>query len=177
MSLHVLDIAENSIEAGATAVSIAIREDTAEDRLTLTVRDNGRGLDRETAARALDPFYTSKAGKRWGLGIPLLAQAARECDGDFRLESEAGRGASVRASFRLGHIDLKPLGDMGATMAALVCGHPEVRYSFQFERDGKAFALDTGELRGLLEGVPLEHPAVLRYIKEEINEGIRRIKG
>lgn len=176
MSLHILDIAENSMEAGATAVKIGIREDTAEDMFVLTVDDNGRGIEKETVEKALDPFFTSKAGKKCGLGLPLLAQAARECGGDFSIDTGKGRGMRVVARFRRSHIDMKPLGDVGATMAALICGHPEVAYSLTYEKDGRVFSLGTEELVRELDGVPLHAPAVFQYIKKDINEGIRRIK-
>jgi hypothetical protein len=176
MSLHILDIAENSIEAGATAVKIGIREDTAEDMFVLTVDDNGRGVEEETVEKTLDPFFTSKTGKKCGLGIPLLAQAARECGGDFSITTGKGKGMRVVARFQRSHIDMKPMGDVGATMATLICGHPEVAYSLTYESDGRAFSLGSEELARELDGVPLHMPAVYQYVKDDINEGIRRIK-
>lgn len=175
MSLHILDISENSIEAGASRVEIEIREDTAHDRFTLLVRDNGRGVDPGKKDR--DLFYTSKKGKRFGLGIPLLRQAAEECDGEFSIAPGQEGGTVLSAAFRRSHIDMKPLGDVGATVSTLVAGHPEVDYLLLYEMDGAAYRFDTTKLRAELEELPLNVPAVLQYIECEVNEGIRRTHG
>ncbi len=52
----VADVAANSIEAGARLVRVSVEEDAG--RITLTVVDDGKGMDAETAARAFDPFWT-----------------------------------------------------------------------------------------------------------------------
>lgn len=175
LSLHVLDIAENSINASATLVEITIIEDTWLDRLTLRVEDNGVGID--LMKKTEDMHYTSKRGKRFGFGIPLLRQSAEECHGHLIIGRREGGGTTLRADFRLGHIDLKPMGDMGATMAVLVGGHPELDYVFRFRRDTYDFVLDTRELRKELDGLPLSVPQVLSYINQEVNDGIRRANG
>ncbi|MBN2538378.1 ATP-binding protein [candidate division WOR-3 bacterium] len=147
LSLHILDVVENSVEAGATEINIRVSEDPARDRLELEIEDNGRGMDRETAARALSPFHTTRTTRRVGLGLPLLAQAAREAGGDIEISSEVGRGTKVTAWFRHGHIDRKPVGDIAATLATLVAGHPEIHFTYE-HRDGESdFRLDTDEMR------------------------------
>ena len=102
LSLHILDIAENAVAAGATRVLIAVNENSARDLFSLRVADNGRGMSREERRRALDPFFTT-GRKRTGLGLPLLAQTAGQCGGRFSLESAPGRGTRVMARFRLSH--------------------------------------------------------------------------
>jgi anti-sigma regulatory factor (Ser/Thr protein kinase) len=175
ISLHILDIAENSIDAGATRIEIKIKEDLKNDRFILIIKDNGKGM--EVGKKTKDPYFTCKTGKKFGLGIPFLAQAAEECNGRFSLSSEKGKGTTVVAEFQRSHIDLKPLGDMGATMTTLICGHPEIDYLFLYEKNGQSFSFDTKELKQELDGVPVNLPEVLKFIKEEINEGLRRIKG
>ncbi len=118
LSLHVLDVVENSIAAAARRVVIRIVEDTEFDQLLIVIADDGHGMDKETVQRALDPFFSTRGTKRIGLGIPLLAQAARESDGSLELLSEVGTGTTIRARFRLSHPDRKPLGDMPATVHA-----------------------------------------------------------
>lgn len=174
LSLHILDIAENSIEAGANRIEIEIVEDTKSRRFILRVRDDGGGMDKDLMKKIEDPFFTMKSGKKFGLGIPLLAQAARQCCGAFKVRSEKGSGTEVVAEFELGHIDRKPLGDVGSTMATLMAGHPEIDYSLRCEKDGESYCFDTESIKDVLGNVPISVPEVLMLLKDDINEGIRR---
>jgi signal transduction histidine kinase len=131
LSLHILDIMENSIRAGARTVSLRLFEDEVGDLLTLEVADDGKGMDEEALTRALDPFFTTKERKRFGLGLPLLAQAAEATGGGVTVESRPGQGTRIRATFHPGHVDMKPLGDVGKTLALLQAAHPEVCFSFE----------------------------------------------
>jgi len=140
LSLHILDIVENSLEAAATEVKIQIVEETARDLLTLRISDNGRGLDEEAKKRALDPFYTTRTTRRVGLGLSLLAQAARQCGGELELSSAPGQGTSVEATFQLSHPDRQPLGDVAETLQTILVGHPELKLSFEYIKDGKLVA-------------------------------------
>ncbi len=135
-SLHLLDVAENALAAGAGRIEISIFEQSKKDLMTIEIKDNGCGMDEQTVKRALDPFYTTKPDKRVGLGLPMLAQAAKEAGGNMEIRTAPGKGTTVRASFKLSHPDLKPLGDMMATMATLGCAHPQVHFVFEHRRDG-----------------------------------------
>jgi len=132
LSLHMLDIAENSIRTGATRVEIRLAEDLASDLLTLEIRDDGAGMDPATRRNAARPFFTRKPGRRIGLGLALLEQAAREAEGTFDIASAPGEGTRVTATFRFSHPDRKPIGDVAATLEALVAGNPGV--GFRYER-------------------------------------------
>jgi len=134
ISLHLLDIAENSVNAGATRVDIRIVEDAPGDRLCVEIRDNGKGMDSATMRKALDPFYTSKPGKRIGLGIPLLAQAAREGGGKLVIDSDPEEGTYIVATFMLSHPDRKPMGDVDGTVRMLQITHPEIEFTYEFMR-------------------------------------------
>ena len=127
LSLHILDVVENSLRAGAKRVEVRLvqRDD---GRLVLTIRDDGRGMDAAERERALSPFYTSKGDKRFGLGLPLLGQAAQATGGALTLESAPGQGTTVTAVFNADHIDMKPLGDLGRTLRVLQATHPEVEF-------------------------------------------------
>ena len=131
VALHLLDIVENALRAGASKVRVSIVEDRAADRRVVEVEDNGRGMDPRTAERALDPFFTTKEGKAFGLGLPLLAQAAREADGRLSLAAGERGGVRVTATFRMSHPDLKPLGDVDGTMAMLQSAHPDVEFVYR----------------------------------------------
>ena len=175
LSLHILDLAENSTRAGASMVEIDIEESASEDRLIIRIRDNGRGF--EVDAKSGDPYYTSKDGKRFGLGIPFFRQVAENCEGALKVESSPGKGTTVEAVFRLSHIDLMPMGDLGSTILALVGGSPEADFVLRHRRDSEMFVFDTRRLREELDGLPLNVPQVLQYIKENVNEGTRRQDG
>jgi len=175
LSLHLLDIVENSLEAGATRVLVDVAEDTIRNRLTIKVEDNGRGMDQTTLARALDPFFTTRTTRHVGLGLPLLRAAAQRCDGDLRIQSRPGHGTTVAADFRRDHIDRAPLGDIESTLLALVLmvGESDIRYTQR--RDKKVFALDTAELREALGSVPLGHPRVRAWVQQYIQEGLESL--
>ena len=126
ISLHILDVAENALAAGATRIEVVVREMDERDELHVEIRDDGRGMTAEQIAGARDPFYTTKPGKRIGLGLALLGQAAREAGGRMEIDSAPGAGTRVHAVFGLRHPDRKPLGDIEGTCTLLQLSHPEV---------------------------------------------------
>jgi len=143
LSLHILDIAENSVRAGAKLIEISVAEDVDGDMLTLKIKDDGKGMSPEAEARAADPFFTTKPGHRFGLGLALLAQATREADGQFELSSRPGSGTAITATFRYSHPDRKPLGDIPATLAALVAGNPGVELIYEHAKGAEVTRFDT----------------------------------
>ncbi len=136
ISLHLLDIAENALAAGADCIEIRIFEKRKEDIMRIEIKDDGCGMDEKMVKRALDPFYTTKPDKRVGLGLPLLAQAAREAGGDIEIRTSPGKGTLVRTTFQFSHPDLKPLGDVLETMTVLACAHSQVRFVFEHWQNG-----------------------------------------
>ena len=146
LSLHILDIAENSIMASAGKIEIKIDEDDAADLLTLEISDNGRGMDEQTLKNALDPFFTTRTTRRVGLGLSLLAQAARESGGKMDVSSRPNEGTRVRATFRLSHPDCKPMGDLAETIQTLVLSHPEINFVFEQKTNGSIHRFDSREI-------------------------------
>ncbi len=124
LALHLLDIAENSISAGAQNICIRVEEDLHNDRLRMSVEDDGRGMDAEMVARVVDPFVTSRTTRKVGLGIPLLKAAAEGCEGGLMIESQPGKGTLVSVDFQHSHIDRMPLGNLAGTLLTLEIGHP-----------------------------------------------------
>lgn len=171
LSLHLLDLLENSLEAGATELSIDISEDTRADRLVIEVQDNGQGMTAETARQVTDPFFTSRLTRRVGLGLPLLAAAAERCGGCLKVDSEPGKGSRVRAEFGLTHIDRAPMGDLASTLLSVILHDPSPRVRFRHRVDDRSFSFDTNELLAALDGIPLSHPAVWQWLKEYLAEG------
>lgn len=143
LSLHILDVVDNSLRADAKHIRISIDEDDSADLLVLRIVDDGNGMDQATLRRARSPFYTSKPGKRVGLGLALLEQATREADGEFQVESEVGAGTRIRATFRNAHPDRKPFGDIPATLETLVVGNPGVEFLYEHRRGAETITFDT----------------------------------
>ncbi|NLD45548.1 MAG: ATP-binding protein [Chloroflexi bacterium] len=177
LSLHLLDLVENSLEAGASLVEIEIVEDHGRNLLSMAVSDNGKGMDTEVVARATDPFYTTRTTRSVGMGIPLLRAAAQQCNGDLWVTSRQGEGTQVRAEFALDHIDRAPLGDLKATLMGILLSNRscDVRYTHRVDR--RQFSFDTRDLRAALGNVPLAHPRVRAWIEAFLDEGFAGLVG
>lgn len=175
LSLHILDLARNSLEAGATVLTIDLAEDPGADRLRMTVQDNGRGMDQERLRRATDPFYTSRRTRRQGLGLPLFQAMCERCGGSMEIESAPGEGTTIRAQVRLSHLDRPPLGDMGGVMQALACEAEQVRVVYRHETPGGKFEFDTADLQQELGEVSVTDPTVLHWIGQHVRAGLREV--
>ena len=180
ISLHLLDIAENSVAAESKNISLHVHEDLFHDRLSACVIDDGRGMDAATAQQVQDPFYTTRTTRSVGLGIPLLKLAAEQADGGFSLQSEPGHGAWVEAEFRHSHIDRMPLGDLSSTFLTLLISHPQIDWTFLYrvtEQSGKSrdFLFDSAELKSELGNISLTEPEVLTFLRGIFEEGIEEV--
>jgi len=172
ISLHVLDLVQNAVEAGADRVDIEIVEDGPGDRLTVAVADNGRGMAPEMAARLTDPFYTTRQTRRVGLGVPLLAQAARATGGKVTVTSAPGRGTRVEAGFGLSHLDRPPLGDMAATVVTALVGRPGLHLVYRHRTGAGEYVLDSDRLREVVGEVRLDQPLVAQAIGDLVRQGL-----
>jgi len=170
LSMHILDLVQNSIAAGATTVNISVAADTISDLLTIEISDDGRGMSPEFVERVRDPFTTTRTTRRVGLGIPMFEEAAKACDGGLVITSELGSGTSLAATFDLGHIDRAPLGDIASTLVALIAANPEIRFCYTQSVDHKEFDLDTDEIHLQLGEAPIDDPSVLKWIGEYVKE-------
>jgi len=175
LSLHILDIAENSIRADAGLVEIVITLDRDKDLLLIEVHDNGKGMDAETLARVRDPFFTTKR-KKTGLGIPFLSQAAEQAGGSASVASAPGRGTTVRATFTWSHVDRPVVGNMVETLITLIAGHPDLDVRYSEHDNGRSYRFDTRELKAELGDVPISAPEAIQAVKNMLQEEIR-IKG
>jgi len=174
LSLHILDIAENAIAAGATRIAVMVNENEKRDLLSIRISDNGRGMSKKDARRALDPFFTTK-GKRTGLGLPLLAQTAEHCDGEAVLTTSLHTGTKVAAHFRYRHIDRPPLTAMTETILTLVFGHPEIDFLYRHRVNGRVFRFASRGYSGGRRSAACLSPAVLGAVKKKLLAGLRRI--
>ncbi len=170
ISLHILDIAENAINAGADRIAILIAKDSVNERLIIEITDNGKGMDEDTIKKCLDPFFTTQL-KGFGLGLSLLYQAAEESGGKLNVFSEKGKGTKVSADFGLNHIDRKPLGDKASTITTLLVSNPDIEIRLEFKSENGNYEFDTIKWKELINPVPISDFNVLKLIKQEIKEG------
>jgi hypothetical protein len=175
LSLHILDVAENGISAGASLIKILIEEKIDADLLTVVIEDNGKGMSSEFLNKVLDPFVTTRTTRKVGLGLSLFQQSAQEAEGDLFVESTPGLGTRVCVKMKRSHIDRKPLGDMVSTLLTLVEGNPETDFVYCHKKNLKEYTLDTREIRAELGGIPMNHPHVVSLIKENIVAGFREL--
>jgi C4-dicarboxylate-specific signal transduction histidine kinase len=130
-----MDIAENSLRAGAENIDIRLVENTATHTLALEIKDDGPGMDEETLNNATNPFFTTKDGKKFGLGLSLLSQASEDAGGEMRIEKGKDRGIKITATFHTDNIDIKPIGNINKTLRVMRAAHPEVNFSFEHIRE------------------------------------------
>ncbi len=176
LALHLLDIAENSVAAGAKTVAVTVEEDTPTDRLRLSVEDDGKGMDEEMAAMVSDPFVTSRTTRKVGLGIPLLKAAAEACNGWLRIRSEVGKGTRLECEFQHSHIDRMPLGDVAGTMLSLSVGAPQIHWVYRHRVNGSEFVFDDQPIKGELGDLPLTEPDILSFVRETLQQGVANVQ-
>jgi hypothetical protein len=169
--LHVLDLIENSIRAGATVIAVSVEEEPKQDSLLVSVEDDGPGLH-VPGETAVDPFFTTKEGKKTGLGLSMLKFRAEQAGGWFRMERSSLGGLAVRASMPLSNVDRSPLGDLAATLASVVCTNPEIELRSRLRVGGREWAVSTADIARTLPVGGRGPIAVARRMRERITEGL-----
>ena len=170
LSLHILDLVQNSLRAEANCVRLTVKDSASRDKVEITIEDDGRGMDAALLAKVTEPFVTTRTTRQMGMGIPLFQMAAEQGGGGLHIESSPGQGTTLHASFVRSHIDTPPLGDMVETLVTLVQGAPEVDFFYRYETDEQGFSFDTREIREILEDVPLNAPDVLHWLRGHLEE-------
>ena len=174
--MNVLDVAENSMRAQAANVTIRIVEDSAADILSISIEDDGCGMDPEFLARVTNPFTTTRTTRKVGMGIPLLKAGCEATGGTFEITSEKGVGTKLVGSYVLSHLDRPPLGDYAGTAHMLIVCNPDIDFYVEASTDADTFVLDTQEVREQLGGeVPLNAPEVSVWLSEYLAEGIQEL--
>jgi len=172
---HITDIVANSIAAGAKRILVSIELSKSRNILSLKITDNGKGMDKETAAKVIDPFYSTKTGRKVGLGIPLLKGTAETCGGGFALNSNEGIGTEIKAFFLLDHPDLPPLGKLKDTILISSVSNPEISLSFDIKTDDRNFIFDMEEINKVLDGLPVNDPEVIKFLTKYLDENLEFI--
>ncbi len=176
LAMHLLDIVQNSISAGATLIIIVVEIDEKGDLLTISIEDNGKGMTQEQVKKLSDPFFTSRTTRKVGLGIPLFKQSAEQSGGHLEVRSEVGKGTTVTATFGYTNIDRPPLGDMGNAVVLLVSSNPKIEFQFKYRYNGEEYLFDTVEIKEVLEGMPINNPSVVKYLNEMVKENMKSLQ-
>ena len=170
LSLHVLDLAENSVRANASLIEIEVIEDLENDQFILSIQDNGKGMNRELLEKVENPFCTTRTTRKVGLGISLLKRNCELCNGKLTLQSELGKGTKLIATMPYNHIDRLPLGDMVSTLVVLIGANPTIDWRYRHQKANQSFELDTRQIKAMLQDVPINAPEVMEWIKAYILE-------
>lgn len=172
LSLHILDIAYNSIAANAKHITVRVDIDSGRDLMSIEIADDGKGMDAELLERVTNPFSTTRTTRRVGLGIPLFKAAAESAGGSFKIKSEVGKGTTTAATFEISNIDRMPLGDLAETVTTLISGAPQTEIRLEYTVDGDEYVFDTAEVRAAL-GEDIADTATLSYLKDMIDENLK----
>ena len=170
LSLNILDIAQNSITANASLITIEVLENTVEHTLLIGIYDNGKGMSEEQVKSVIDPFFTTRTTRKVGMGIPLFKMAAEQTGGSLEIKSELGVGTQIRATFKTDSVDFTPLGDVASTIQMLITMNTDRDFVYKHKVDEKEFVCDTRELKAILGDVPLDTYEVSQWILEFIKE-------
>ena len=176
ISLHIIDIIQNSLSAGASLIRVIIEENIVQNLLSVAIIDNGKGMTKEQVERLDDPLFTSRTTRRVGMGIPLFRQSAEQSGGVLVVTSEPGYGTTVKASFLNDHIDRPPMGDIANTMVLMISSNPDKDFVFEYIFNENRYIFDTVEIKAVLEEMSLNDPAVIRTLTEMISENIKDLK-
>ncbi len=175
LSLHILDITTNSINAGANKIEIKVEIDTNENYFRINIKDNGKGISKNIQQQVMNPFYTTRKIRNVGLGIPLLKAAAEQCEGFLKIQSVENVGTEVIAEFKNSHIDRAPLGKIEESILTILNFNEKFDLIYIHDVNGKRFVFDTREIKEILGEVDIKTPKILMWIKEYIRENIDKI--
>lgn len=177
LSLHILDLVQNSLEAGASQVDLEIIEDTKMNRMSIRVSDNGCGMDEITQQRVTDPFVTSRTTRKIGLGLPLLDMTTKQCGGSLSISSSIGRGSVVEAVYQLSHLDRPPLGNIADTIQAIIIANSNLHFTYRHVVEDQVFLVESKHIRDVLGDIPLTDPDVITWLRNYITDGVRCLYG
>jgi hypothetical protein len=175
LSLHILDIAQNSISAKASLIQITIDEDKFNNRYVLTIEDNGSGMPPEMLAKVTDPYTTSRKTRKVGLGLPLLKLNAELANGHLEISSELGVGTKVVATFEFDHIDRVPLGDTAGCVVMLAQMNPNLDFIYKHITPKGEYIFDTKEIKVILDDLSIQDLSIQKYLKEMVEENLKDI--
>jgi hypothetical protein len=175
LSLHILDICQNSIKADANLITIIIEEDVNNNFYKIIIGDNGNGMSEKTLSEFSDPFFTTRTTRKVGMGVPLFKMAAEMCNGSFSVGSILDKGTVISAIFEHNHIDRAPLGEIDETLMILILNEREIDVYYEHIFNDKKYIFDTREIRKVLNDIPFTDYSVIMWIKDNIKNGVKTL--
>ncbi|PID26425.1 MAG: ATP-binding protein [Candidatus Cloacimonadota bacterium] len=174
ISHHIIDIAHNSIRGNGKTIEISIVE--AGDNLTISIVDDGRGIDSELMKIIDDPYGTTRESRKVGMGIPLIKFHAEKTGGTFKIESKKGVGTKLEVLFSISNIDRQPMGDLPGSITQLFCSvGEEVDIIFSYKTPSGEFGVSLNDIREVFDGIPLSSSKVFSNIKGMIKSQLEEI--
>lgn len=177
LSLHLMDIVQNSISAKASRICISITADSKEDLLVMKIVDNGEGIEESLLKDITSPFTTTRKTRKVGMGISLLKASSNMSGGDLKIYSKRFEGTTLEATFKISHIDRLPLGNIAETIVTLIIASPNIDFELAISNKEETFEFDTAQVKEQLKEVPITQFEVISWIREYINDGIKIIFG
>ncbi|MDP4183690.1 MAG: ATP-binding protein [Bacteroidota bacterium] len=175
LSLHILDLVQNSIRANADRIEIQVTENIKLDQYCIEIIDNGCGMDEETLKKAIDPYFTSRTTRKVGLGLSLFKQNAELTGGSMSISSEPGKGTRVSAIFGHTHLDRPMMGDIAGTIILLAVSNPSISFRYRHQTDSGSYCFDTQEIKEALGEIPLSNSEIKHYLEDMILENLKSI--
>ncbi len=176
LSLHILDICQNSIQADSSLIKIIINENLSKNTFKISIVDNGRGMNEETLKEVSNPFFTTRSTRTVGLGVSLFKMAAEMCNGTFNIDSIPNEGTIVNATFNHNHIDRAPLGNISETIMILILDEKDIDIYYEHIINSRKYIFDTREIKKILDGIPSTEYSVILWIKDNIKTGIQNLQ-
>ena len=174
LSMHILDIVRNSVEADANDIFVSMKID-AGDVLTIHIEDNGRGMSPEMVKNVTDPFVTTRTTRKVGMGLSLIKMNAELTGGTLSIESKQGKGTKVLVTFNLSHIDCLPFGDLGSVFAMLLGGNPDYKFVFEFSANDDELSINSDEIWVVMNETGISQPKMMKLLKEMINNNLKEM--
>jgi hypothetical protein len=175
LSMHILDVVQNSIKANASIVEIVIEENKYKDIFQIQIKDNGEGMNEETLQKVCDPFFTTRTTRQVGMGLSLFKMACEQTNGVFHVESIENMGTTINASFTYHHIDRAPLGNIVDTLMILILNDKNVDIYYKHIIEEHSFIFDTKEIKKILGDTPIQDNTVILWLKNYLQDGLSNI--
>ncbi|WP_246552158.1 ATP-binding protein [Vallitalea pronyensis] len=177
LSMHILDIAQNSVRAKAHRITITVKELVSQNIFQFVIEDDGPGIPETILQDIRNPFTTSRTMRRVGLGIPFLEDTCNMCDGTLQIDSASGQGTTITATMCYDHIDRPPIGDMWSTIATLISSNAQINIKYEHYYDDTSFDISTNDLKEVLgDDVPLTDIQVIQWLKNYLKENMLELK-